>query len=166
MTNIALPPRNDTDGLEARMLLAECRSPSFSSYSSASALSCMQLMDLVLWNRVDHPRRFGASSDTLMAVVTAPGQFAGFSGYPSYDQGIAHRIQDMVSIANNTRDRRSSSFRDHVQMAIDIASAATIQDPSAGLLCAWRTAGSGSPGSNFTLHATVLGNDFYFISRP
>ena len=166
MTNIALPPRNDSNGLEARLLLAECRSPSFATYGSASAQNCMQLMDLVLWNRVGHPRLFGASSATLRAVVTARGQFAGFGGYPSYDESIAHRIQEMVNIANSARDGRSSAFRDHVQMAMDIADAPTIQDPSPGLLCAWRTTGSGSPGSSFTAHATVLGNDFYFITRP
>jgi hypothetical protein len=48
MKGIALSPKDDVQGLEERVLLAECRSPSSSSYSLADAKNCMQLMDRVL----------------------------------------------------------------------------------------------------------------------
>lgn len=167
MTKLVLPPKNDVDGLEARVLLAECRTPAFSSYTLNDAKECMRLMDRVLWNRVAHPRLFGLKSDSsLLDVVKAPGQFAGFSSYPNYDASIVQRIQDMLEIANSTKDKRSGSYRSHVEAAISISDKLSITEPSPGILASWRTAGASSPGSKFTLHATVLGNDFYYIASP
>lgn len=161
---VALPPKNDAEGCETRVLLAECRTPSFSSYALADAEKCMQLMDKVLWNRFRNPGPFGAKGATKLSdVVRAPGQFAGFEAYPNYDQSIVNRIQAMINIANNAKDKRSQAFADHIATAIAVAKAASIVEPSAGTLASWRTAGSASPGSNFKLHGTVLGVDFYFI---
>jgi hypothetical protein len=62
-------------------------------FDQGMATSCMQLMDLVLWNRVDNPKPFLAKGVTLPAVVKARGQFAGFENYPHYSGGIASNIQ-------------------------------------------------------------------------
>lgn len=132
---IALPPRDDHIGLETRVLLSECRTPSHRSYTAADAQTCMQLMDRVIWNRVGNPRRFGAPSGaSLRDIITQRGQFAGFESYPNYNVAIIHRIQDMVNIANNSRDARHAAFASHVQLAINVATDPSIADPSPGLL--------------------------------
>ena len=159
---LKIPDKHTDEGAETRLLLAECRSPAFSSYSLADATSCMQLMDLVLWNRVTHnPRQFLAKHATLVGVITARGQFQGFENYPNYDSRIVHNIQSMIDIANNPKDKRSSDYTDFINAAMSVAAATTINDPSPGLLAAWRTGGSSSPGTGFTLFKTVLGTDFY-----
>jgi hypothetical protein len=161
---VKLPDKGTDEGAETRLLLAECRGPSFSAYNLADATLCMQLMDLVLWNRVhNNPKQFLAKHATLIGVITAPGQFAGFEKYPNYDSQIVHNIQSMVNIANNPKDKRSSDFADFINAAMTVAGAPMISDPSNGLLAAWRTGGSSSPGSNFTLYKTVFGNDFYYM---
>jgi len=161
---IVLPPKNDDDGCEVRVLLAECRTPSFSSYTLADAITSMQLMDRVIFNRLANPGPFGAKGATTVAdVVKARGQFAGFQNYPKFDASIANRIQAALNIANSTKDKRSSSFQDHFNAAIQIANDQSIADPSPGTLVAWRTAGSGSPGANFKLHTTLMGIAYFFI---
>jgi len=125
----------------------------------------MQLMDLVLWNRVqNNPAQFLARHATLVGVITARGQFQGFDRYPNYDSRIVHNIQTMIGIANNSKDRRAGTFSDFISAAIAVAGTQfTIPDPSQGVLAAWRTSGASSPGSNFTFVTTVLGTDFYSI---
>lgn len=56
------------------MLLAECRSPSFSGYTLGDATQSMQLMDRVLFNRLSDPAKFGASgAKTAGDIIRAPG---------------------------------------------------------------------------------------------
>lgn len=162
---IELPPKDDTVGVEVRVLLAECRGPSSKSYILSDAKTAMQLMDRVLWNRLRDPARFGArGAKSLADIIKAPGQFAGFQNYPKYDMAIVNRIQAMVNIANSgAKDKRSPNFANFINAAIEVAKNQSIQEPSPGTLASWRTAGSGSPGSNFKLHTTLAGNDFYYI---
>ena len=158
---ITLPDKNTEQGMEARVLLAECRSPSFAGYSLALATTCMQFMDLVLWNRVADPGPFLAAHATLRSVVTARGQFRGFENYPNYNPGIRQNIQDMINIAN-AKDKRQADFAAHIQAALDVARLPTIPDPSPGKLVGWRTANASSPGPGFTFFRTVLNTDFFF----
>jgi hypothetical protein len=159
---IALPARTTDEGAVTRLLLAECRGPSYTSYNLADATQCMQLMDLVLWNRVKNPHPFLAKHPTLLSVITAPGQFQGFQYYPSYDAAIVRNLQQILDIANNPKDPRAKVFADFVSAAIRIAGVTTINDPSyPRALVAWRTAGSGSPGPSFTAFKTILGTTFY-----
>lgn len=161
---VAIPARNTDEGAETRLLLAECRGPSFPGYNLADATRCMQLMDLVLWNRVNNnPAQFLARHATLVGVITARGQFQGFEHYPNYDSRIVHNIQTMIHIANNARDRRTGDFSDFITAAIRVAGSPSIPDPSQGLMAAWRTTGSSSPGSKFAFFTTVLSTDFYSI---
>ncbi len=160
---ITLPARGTDEGAETRVLLAECRGPAVQGYNIADATTCFQLMDLVLWNRVANPKPFLAKAATLVAVIKAHGQFQGFESYPNYSSGIAQNIQDQLDIANNPKDKRSTVYATHISTAIRIAGADTIADPSPGALTAWRTGGSGSPGSGFTLYKTALGNSFYYM---
>jgi hypothetical protein len=160
---IILPEKGTDEGAEIRVLLAECRGPSFIGYNLAIATQCMQLMDLVLWNRVDNPGPFLAKEATLLAVIKARGQFKGFEHYPDYSHLIVHNIQQLINIANNPKDKRHTDFAAFINTAADVASQLDrVPDPSKqGTLAAWRTAGSGSPGSGFTYVTTVWGTDFY-----
>jgi hypothetical protein len=149
-----------------RLLLAECRGPSSSSYNLDDATTSMQLMDRVLYNRLNDPSKFAAKGATTVGdIIRAPRQFAGFENYPSYDQSIVNRIQAMLNIANSAKDKRAADFVEFINSAIKVASDPSIQDPSPGTLASWRTAGASSPGSSFKKHATILGNDFYYIPK-
>lgn len=158
-----LPAKGTDAGAETRLLLAECKGPLFPGYNLSSATNCMQLMDLVLWNRVANPGPFFAKHATLLAVITAPGQFAGFQHYPHYSSGIAQNLQELVNIANNPKDRRAKVVATFIGAAIQVATGPTIKDPSPGTLAAWRTAGSGSPGADFIPFITSFGTSFYYL---
>ncbi len=164
---IALHPSGENRGLVERVVLAETRTPAFSTYTAALARQSMEWMAIVLWNRRDNPSLYGASTSSLYAVVTAPGQFAGFENYPTLAPSVQARIDDILRIANNNGDSRSTAYRNHVQMALDIGN--THQDtlksrnPSPGPLSFWRTDGSSPPGGRAVLYRNnLLGNDFYY----
>ncbi|CAD5255394.1 conserved hypothetical protein [Bosea sp. 62] len=126
----------------------------------------MKHMDRVLNNRLSNrPAQFGAPGATSITdIIKAKGQFAGFEKYPIYDASISTRLQKMLDIANNNKDRRAQEFADFVEAAIAIAtSSMMIAEPSTGILAGWRTGGASSPGGSFKKHATIGGIDFYFI---
>ncbi len=160
---ITLPDRMSNEGVEARILIAECPAPSNGTYSLILAAEAMHLMDAVLWNRLKTPGPFLArGAKSLIDIVKARGQFKGFENYPDYSAGIKQNIQDAINIANNSNDPRSTKYADFVNKAIEIAKSSYYSDPSPGKLVAWRTANSGSPGKGFLLYKTLLGNDFYY----
>ena len=160
---ITMPDRMSNEGVEARILIAECPGPSNASYNVALASEAMQLMDAVLWNRLENPARFLAKgAKSLVDIVKARGQFKGFEKYPDYNARIKQNIQDAINTANNSKDPRSTKYADFLNKAIEIAKSAMYSDPSPGKLAAWRTANSGSPGKAFFLYKTLLGNDFYY----
>ncbi len=163
---IALHPSSENRGLVERVVLAETRSPAFSSYTAALARQSMEWMAIVLYNRRDNPSLYGASGPNLQAVVTAPGQFAGFGNYPTLASTVQARIDDILRIANNNSDSRSTAYRNHVQMALDIGnlgSSIQSRNPSPGPLAFWRTDGSSPPGGRAVLYRdNLLGNDFYY----
>jgi hypothetical protein len=167
LQKVALPVRDNSDfSVEVRVLLAECATPLRSDYTLVNAVSCMQLMDLVLWNRLTAPAKFSAKgAKSLVDIVKAKGQFHGFEDYPNYSGAIIDRIQTIVNIANTERDTRRPACVAHVNAAIDIAKGERIADPSPGMLAAWRTVAHRSPGGNFKKHATVLGNTFFYIDK-
>ncbi len=161
---VALPGIQTEAGAETRVLLAECRSPAYGSYNLGNATLCMLNIDLVLRNRLMTPSKFNAKgAKSLIGIIKAKGQFAGFAAYPDYDQEIKDRIQDMLDIANASKDSRSIDYAAHIQAAINAALPPAIPDASPGKLTAWRTAGSGSPGSGFLKYVTLLGIDFYYV---
>ncbi len=166
-TKISLPPRGTIEGAKTRILMAECRGPSSPKYKIDEAKQCMQLMNLVLYNRLNNtPAHFGAkNAKSILDIIKAPGQFAGFENYPNYSPGIVHNLQMMVDIANNARDHRNGVFAEFINAAMEVAKASTpVNDPSPGtgsFLAFWRTEGSSGPGGNSQFVKTVGGNDFY-----
>ena len=91
--------------------------------------------------------------------------FGGSFAIRNVSHAIVNMLQNIINIANNAKDKRHEDFTDFINAAVDVTSDESIQDPSPGILVAWRTAGSGSPGPGFTLHTTILGNDFYYIPK-
>jgi hypothetical protein len=162
---IELPPKTSDEGLESRVLLAECRGPLQGGFNLADAKLCMQLMDRVLWNRVADPGPYLAHEGTLLAVVRARNQFQGFEHYPHYNSTILKRIQSLIDIANNPPDPRSAGCNTYIQSAIAVARSESIVDPSPGTLAYWRTAGFGAPAAGATKYKTVLGTDFWYVPR-
>jgi hypothetical protein len=161
--SISLQDHWSNEGVEVRVLLAECAGPSHASYTLEAAGLAMQLMDTVLRNRRSDPDSFEAGGTTnLVGIVRAKGQFRGFEAYPQYSPNIKNYIHQVLHVANNPDDRRSGAYAAFVNKAIEIARSAEYTDPSPGRLVAWRTAGSGSPGKDFIFYKSVLGNDFYY----
>jgi hypothetical protein len=160
---ITLPDANIVAGVKARVFLAECRSPAYSDYTATATKTTMQWMNVVLQNRIVNYRPFGATGPNLLAVVRARGQFAGFQGYPVLSTSVENNINAILAIANNTADRRSPSYLEHVQLAIDVANAATIANPSPGKLTFWRTAGSSAPGGSAKFFRRYNHHDYYYM---
>ena len=160
---ITLPEANSPEGAEARLLLAECRSPAFSSYTIASATESMQLMDAALRNRLLNPKEYLAKgAKSIIDIIKARGQFAGFDRYPSLETSVKARIDEIVGISNDLADPRHSAYAAHVEKAIEVAKLTKYSDPSPGKIVGWRTTNSGSPGSSFIFYKKILGNDFYY----
>jgi len=162
---LTLPDIGSDEGVEARVLLAECRGPAYSDYTFEAAACCMQLMDIVLWNRMAAPRAYLApKAHTLADIVRAPGQFAGLRKFPTLPPEIRLRINKILEIANHPNDARNGAYLSFAQKAIDIAKSPTYLDPSPGKLVAWRTSRHGTPGRGFFLYKTVLNNDFFYVA--
>ncbi len=160
---LQLPDRNSDEGVESRVLLAECPGPANPNYTIELASEAMQLMDAVLWNRMKNPGPFlAAHAKSLADVVRARGQFRGFEKYPDYNAGIINNIQNALDIANNPKDARSAAYIAFVNKAVEIEKSANYKDPSPGKLASWRAANSGTPGKGFLFYKTVFGNDFYY----
>lgn len=164
---LALPEKTTDAGVEARTLLAECANPSSPWWTTqADALTCMQLMDRVLWNRMSDPGKFNArGAKSLADIVRAPNQFAGFDHYPNYDPSIVRNIQNMLDISNRDGDARRMAYRAFVEAAINIALGTRIDDPSPGMLAAWKTQNAKSPGPNFKPYKSLLNNTFYYVEK-
>ena len=161
---ITLPEKNSDVGAEARLLLAECPGPGLAGYTLDKAKGAMQLMDAVLRNRLLNPGPFLAKgAKYLRDIIKAKGQFAGFEGYPLYNNGIRQNIQSALNIANDPKDKRHEAYTGFINAAIDIANSTMYSDPSPGKLSSWRTAGSSSPGKTFQFYKSVFGNDFYYL---
>ena len=160
---VKLPPETLDEGLEARLLLAEVRGPLQAGYNLADATTAMQWMHIILQNRMADPKPFGASQGTLVSVVTAPGQFAGFERYPRVGQAILTNLNTLLRIANAKNNRQASVCESHLEAAVATAKAKNLVDPSPGRLLAWRTAGATSPGKDFILFRRFLFNDYYYL---
>lgn len=160
---VGLPPVESEAGMLARLLLAESASPGDPGYSLGDARVCMQLMRIVLANRLARPdvRWASAGARSLRDVIRARNQFAGFDAYPALSTAVAARIADKVRIANTPSDARQRAMRAHVALAIEIATATTPRDPTKTGLYWWRTDGARPPGTNIVTYRTVLGNTFW-----
>ncbi len=46
----------------------------------------------------------------VIDIIKAPGQFAGFQHYPNYSADLVERLQSIINIANNPKDKRSGAY--------------------------------------------------------
>ena len=169
---VKLPDRNSVEGAVARVVLIEARGPAHTkTYVEADSKQSMQWMKVVLVNRLNNnPAQFMASgAKSLIDIIKAPGQFAGFENYPIYDQTLADNLQDVIDIANSVKDSRAGVYKQYILNGIDVATHAAIADPakaadpkSTGIF-AWRTGNSGSPGPRFKAFKLLAGNQFYTL---
>jgi hypothetical protein len=178
---IALPDSSTVAGAVARLLLAESLTPATKAYDEAQVKRGMQAMKAALSNRLSHnPAQFGAPKATsVLDILTAPGQFAGFSrdakGALVIDKAVQDRLNDILKKANTGKPGK---YYQLVQNANEVA-AAPANDPWAKLTTVgkikvvggtfgWRRAGSGSPGGSFVAIPGGLlgGNQFYTIKSP
>jgi hypothetical protein len=169
---VSLPSKHEERGAVARLLLAEARDPGQErTYQESDSKIAMQWMKRVLQNRLENrPTQFNAPhARTLVDIIKARGQFEGFSAYPNYSAAIAKRLQDIIDIANNPRDRRSAAHTRFVLNAIEVATAPAIPDPSRvlnpqnNLICAFVTRDTRSPGPRFVYFGERGGNSFYTL---
>jgi len=159
---LSLPDKNTEAGMLARLLLAESGQPG--AYDRAETKRGMQWMKLVLQNRLKEPRRYSApGAGSLIDIVKAEGQFAGFESYPTLKIAT---IDDVLGAANDDNSALQEQFITFTLDAVEVANAPTIDDPTgtrSGLI-GWRTRGSGSPGPNFVAYGKPLaGNQFYTL---
>jgi hypothetical protein len=106
---IALSDIGTDAGIIERVLLAEVMSPGYGAYDEAKALKVMKAIANCIYNRKEYsnPSLFGISSQnpTVLDVVTAPGQFAGFSkgadGKLKLSSDIETHIQEILDNANS-----------------------------------------------------------------
>jgi len=171
---ISLPKRSEETGAVARVLLAEARDPGQLSYQESDSKTAMQWMKRVLQNRLDNkPAQFMAPhARNLVDIIKARGQIqGGFSNYPAYSEKLAKRLQGIIDIANNPKDKRSTTYAQFVQNALDTAAAPAVADPSQAEnsqnnpICAWVTENSSppTPKGHYVFYKEKGGNDFYTL---
>lgn len=176
-------PDKDTDaGMFARLLIVENRTPAHPRYDAAEALRGMKAMKAVVHNRLLKPSVFGAPGATKpLDIVTAPGQFRGFSkdaqGKLALTQALRDLIDDVLQKANTGAPGK---FHEFVTNAVSVGSAAP-DDPFKSLTSVggvevkpgafgWRTEGSAEPGGSFvkitgTPSGLIAGNQFFAVKK-
>ena len=179
---IQLPPITTVEGVVARLLIAECRTPAdHLHYDEAQVLICMKAMKAVVHNRLHHhPELFGApNAANYIDIITAPGQFHGFSkdasGNVVISPDVQHRIDDVLRLANTGAPGKFYRF---VENAINVANGG-INDPFAGVTniggvpvtgggYGWRAASASDPGGKLipipaSIGGVIQGNKFYAL---
>ena len=180
---IHLPPITTVEGVVTRLLIAESRNPDFSQYDEAQVKRGMEAMKAVLHNRLhNHPKQFGApNAVNYIDIITAPGQFHGFSkdalGDVVISPDVQQRINAVLKKANTGAPRRFVHF---VENAINVAHGC-INDPFAGVTnigsvqvtgggFGWRSAHSSDPGGRLIpipvqMGGVIQGNKFYALKK-
>jgi hypothetical protein len=164
---LVLPDAGTDHGLMVRLFLAENRSPDDRGYEESETLTSMRWMRHVLQNRLrDRPERFNArGATTLVDIVRAPGQFAGFGRYPTIAAAKQERIDRIVDYANDDNHRLQLAYERLVNNASAAVTERQPPDPCPGGLYGWRTSGSADPGGTFVRYQALAGNQFYTVSR-
>jgi hypothetical protein len=172
---INLSDINTDQGCLQYLILAECKSPGYASYNFNETKIVMRAMKSVITNRKALNKNWifcSVNSNSLIDYICAPisqqgcqsKQFNGFTlsanDRVDIDQSISNRIDEILSIANNSSNARQTIYANHVNEAISV-SKTVITDPYISIpeningenvlksAYGWRTSGSGSPGGNY-----------------
>lgn len=155
--SISLPAESTTEGMLARLFLAENTSPALggSSWRIEDIRTSMQWMRRVIENRLKSPNpgdfmARGATSekDIVMANDRGSVQFHGFNLYPTLPSEMAGNLQKYLQNANNGLHPQRKAYLDFVQAAIDIAQAPVPPDPTSTGLFGWKTTEAPSQAPN------------------
>ncbi|WP_446470223.1 hypothetical protein [Xenorhabdus stockiae] len=150
------------------VLLAETTSPDTigGKYDEKEAKDTMQYMHDVLLNRVKSPKSqylgVPKHGNKLIGLISAPKTIEGFQQYPNIKTSIKDRIDGMIVTANDGTQDKFLAYRRLITNAINIAKSNHISNAE---VIAWRTEGSGSPGSNFIKLFSLQGQEFYKLSE-
>ena len=162
-------------GIIERVLLAEVMSPAYGAYNESKAKRVMKAIVNCIYNRKNYsnPELFGIHSQnpSVLDVVTAPGQFDGFSlgadGTLELSSSVEAHIQAILDSANQGVPGKYYRF---VEAAKSIASG-NHASPFTKAVYAFRTAGASGPGGRFDriwnvdgqgVHV-LLGQKFYTL---
>ena len=182
MSEPILLPEIDTDeGVIARVLIAESQNPGWGDYDEAAVKQGMFAMKAVVDNRLgNHPEWFLAPGAANYGdIVTAPGQWAGFSR----EEGeivVAPPQQALIDrILEEARaDSPDGPYARFYYLVMEVSESA-VQDPFADLWetdgipvigggYGWKTEGANPPGGRFQRLADadgglMAGNRFYTL---
>ena len=172
---IALSDISSDAGIIERVLLAEVMSPAYGAYNEGKAKRVMKAIVNCIYNRKNYsnPELFGIHSQnpSVLDVVTAPGQFAGFSlgadGTLELSSSVEAHIQDILDSANQGAPGKYYRF---VEAAKSIARG-NHASPFTEAVYAFKTAGASDPGGRLDriwnvdgtgIHV-LLGQKFYTL---
>ena len=172
---IALSDISSDAGIIERVLLAEVMSPAYGAYNEGKAKRVMKAIVNCIYNRKNYsnPELFGIHSQnpSVLDVVTAPGQFAGFSlgadGTLELSSSVEAHIQAILDSANQGVPGKYYRF---VEAAKSIARG-NRASPFTQEVYAFRTAGASDPGGRLDriwnvdgpgVHV-LLGQKFYTL---
>jgi hypothetical protein len=161
---IELPSITTDAGVVARLVIVENRTPDHPQYNDEEVFKSMMAMWAVVHNRLyNHPELFGAPhAANLIDIITAPGQFHGFSraasGEVMISADLQHRIDEVLRIANTGAPGKYYQFikkateaaADHLPgldpfRAIDNIDGVPVTGGGYG----WRAANASDPGGRF-----------------
>ena len=166
---IALPDEKGEEGIVSRMLLAEAITPGDPNFVAKDSKETMRWMLHVMLNRMKFGSEYfgaGKGASTLTKMITSPNQVKGFDNYPKLAKGPTAVINGVMRIANTSGHKDTRLYRQYLRDAMEIAASTDRgKDPCSTGLYGWRTAGSGSPGSNFEKFKTFGGQDFYTLTE-
>ena len=172
---IALSDISSDAGIIERVLLAEVMSPAYGAYNEGKAKRVMKAIVNCVYNRKNYSNTelFGIHSQnpSVLDVVTAPGQFAGFSlgadGTLELSSSVEAHIQAILDSANQGVPGKYYRF---VEAAKSIARG-NHASPFTKAVYAFRTAGASDPGGRLDriwnvdgpgVHV-LLGQKFYTL---
>ena len=164
-------PKLDEPSALLCMFLAEAQTPEnkkLGPYVPDQVQKSMRWMRQVLENQLElSPVAFGVKKDagkaTLIDMLKAPNNVAGFNHYPLLAPGVMRTIDDILSAANDANNNAFDGSRKHAEIAL-FESQHHINDCPVKIY-SWRTARSSSPGKNYCLYSRLAGQDYYTL-RP
>jgi hypothetical protein len=182
--NVTLPAISTDKGVLCRQLIAKRNNPGSPSYDEQEVLKAMKAMKAAVDNRLHYsdPIIFGArGAHSWFDIITAPGQFQGFSkgddGQLVISSNIQKLIDDVMMKANTGAPGAYTRF---VQNAIDVANN-DVDDPFRNLTMigtvnvfgggySWLTDGRGEPGGSYVKipdeqGGLIAGNRFYALAK-
>ena len=182
--NVTLPDISTDNGALCRQLLAKRNNPGNPRYDEKEVLKAMKAMKAAIDNRLHYSdTRFftAAGAKSWFDIITAPGQFQGFSkgkeGQLVISSDMQKIIDDVIAKANSGPPNAYTRF---VEDAINVTNN-DVDDPFKNLTMignvevyggtyGWLTDGKGEPGDGFVRipdeqGGLIAGNRFFALAK-